>query len=200
MRDRRFWIVIPAQAFDRGKTRLAPVLSAEQRQVVSRRWFRHVVRSARRVAANVLVVSRSAPVLGLARRLGVRALKEQRSGLNPSAHQGARIARRHGASGVLVVHADLPELRPGELATLMRSLARHDGVVLAPDRDCEGTNALAVRSPRPFRYRFGATSFKRHLAESRRQRLRSRALNLPGVSRDVDSPDQYRALASNRES
>ena len=194
MRQRRFWIVVPAQAFDRGKTRLASVLSTEEREAVSRRWFRHVVSSARRVASHVLVISRSAQVLGLARRLGARASKESRPGLNPAAQQGAWMARRHGASGVLVVHADLPELQASELARLISALARHDGVALAPDRDRDGTNAIAVRSSRPFRYRFGPSSFRRHLAESRRLRLRPRALTLPGVSRDVDSPGQYQAL------
>ena len=52
MRERRFTVVIPAQGFDRGKTRLASVLSPAERRRLSRRWFRHVVVTARRVAGD----------------------------------------------------------------------------------------------------------------------------------------------------
>jgi 2-phospho-L-lactate guanylyltransferase len=191
-----FWIVVPARGFGSGKTRLAPILDADERRAASRRWFIHVVRIARRVAGahRTLVVSASGEVLGLARRLGVRALGERVSGLNASAHQGASFARRRGAAGMVVLHADLPRLGRAELARLVLALVRHPGVALAPDRAREGTNALGLRAARAFRYRFGRDSFRRHRAECRSRRLRARVLELPGIAGDVDTPEQYRAL------
>jgi 2-phospho-L-lactate guanylyltransferase len=190
----RCWIVVPARSFDRGKTRLAPVLDAAGRRRFSRNSFTHVVRSARKVCRNVVVVSSSGEVLGLARRLGASGLKERESGLVASAHQGTRFALAHSARIVVVVHADLPELSSSELRRLVHALSRQPGIALAPDRDRDGTNALGLRSSRPFTYRFGSASFNRHLAESRRRRVRSRILQLPGISRDIDSPVQYRAF------
>jgi 2-phospho-L-lactate guanylyltransferase len=194
----RTWIVIPAQSFDRGKTRLAPVLDAAGRRKFSRETFRHVVTAARRACDTVAVVSSSGEVLGLARRLGAIALGERKAGLVAAAHQGLDFARGHRAGTVAVIHADLPELSARELGQLVRALSRHAGMALVPDRDRDGTNAVAVRSKRVFSYRFGPASFAKHLSEGRRRRIRTRVLTLRGISRDVDAPDQYRTLVKRK--
>jgi 2-phospho-L-lactate guanylyltransferase len=187
---------VPARAFGQGKTRLAPVLDRDQRRSLSRRWFSQVVRAARSAAGanRTVVVSRSGEALGRARRLGARALKERGAGLNAAAHQGAAFALRRRALGVIVVHADLPRLEARDLRCLMHALMRHPGAALAPDRHGEGTNALALRSRRGFHYRFGAGSFRNHLAEARSVRLRARVIRRAGLADDVDTPEDY-ALA-----
>jgi 2-phospho-L-lactate guanylyltransferase len=192
-----FWIIIPAQAFDRGKTRLASALGPAERRAFSRASLRHVTSMARQVAGarRTLVVSRSGEVMGLARRLGVLATPEREPGLNGALRGAVWFARRRGATGIVVLHADLPEIESSELRGLLRSLARHRGVVIAPDRDREGTNALGLRPPGKFTYRFGAGSFDKHRAEARRRRRRVRVIESPGLARDVDTPEQYRHYA-----
>jgi 2-phospho-L-lactate/phosphoenolpyruvate guanylyltransferase len=125
--------------------------------------------------------------------MGVRALRERQPGLNEAITQATRFARRRGASAVLVVHGDLPQLRRHELGDMVRALARHRGVVIAPDRDREGTNALALRPPYGFSYRFGLNSFRRHSAEARRTRRRARVLYSRGLAHDVDVPEHLSA-------
>jgi len=209
-RNRTIWIVVPGQAFDRGKTRLSPVLDAAARRAFSRDCFAHVVRTARGVAGpgRVLVVSRAAEVLGLARRQGVQALRETGRGLNTAVTQATRFAAQHGAGGVLVVHGDLPGVTMSELARLAFALAKYPGVVIAPDeglagdgpREREGiaasreagTNALGVCPAGRIRFRFGAGSFEKHRSEARQARLRLQILRSPGLAQDVDTPDNYR--------
>jgi 2-phospho-L-lactate guanylyltransferase len=192
----RFAIVIPSRGLDRGKTRLAAILGPAERSAFNRASLRRVATIARSVAGarSTMVISASGRVLGLARRLGIRALPEHRRGLNEASLQGVEFARRSGALAVMVVHADLPQLEKGDLLAAMRALARHRGAVLAPDRHRTGTNALALRSRARFRFRFGPGSFARHLAEARRQKLRVRVLERAGLSRDVDTPEHYRAF------
>jgi 2-phospho-L-lactate guanylyltransferase len=191
-----FFIVIPSRGLDRGKTRLAAILGPAERRAFNRASLRRVATLARSVAGarRTVVISPSGRVLGLARRLGTRALREERRGLNEASLQGVEYARRLGAAAVMVVHADLPQLEKGDLLAAVHALARHRGAVLAPDRHRTGTNALALRSESGFRFRFGPGSFARHLAEARRRKLRVRVLVRSGLSRDVDTPEHYRAL------
>jgi len=199
-----FWIIIPSRAPGRGKSRLAPLLDQDQRRAASRAWLRHVVALARQAAGaqRTVVVSRSGEVLGLARRMGVRPLRErggaQGAGLNPAVHQATQFAQQRGARAIAVLHADLPELHVADIGCLLRSLVQ-PGIALAPDRDLQGTNALALRpAPRSnfdFKFRFGVSSFDRHRAEARRHRIRVRVIVRPGLARDVDTPAHYEALA-----
>jgi 2-phospho-L-lactate guanylyltransferase len=191
----RFSVVIPSQGFERGKSRLAPVLGPAERRAFSRKAFLNVLHAARLAAGarNVIVVSPSAPALGLARRVGGIGLVEKRPHLNASIEQGARRARRRGAGAVVVVHADLPQLTATDLLRLVWKL---DRVAIAPDRLRSGTNAVAVRAADRYRFRFGADSFGRHRAEARRRRMHARIVVTAGLASDVDTPDDYRAFVS----
>ncbi|MSQ72591.1 MAG: 2-phospho-L-lactate guanylyltransferase [Betaproteobacteria bacterium] len=193
---RRFWIIIPCQGLDRGKTRLGSVLGPAERRQFARQSLRHVVRAARKIAGDrhTLVVSRSGEVLGLARRLGVSARAERESGLNAAVRDAVSFARRRGAAGIAVLHADLPQLSSRDVVCLLHALARQSGVVLAPDRDCEGTNALALRPAGRFEFHFGTGSFKKHSSSARRMHIRTRVLKRPGLAADVDTPEHYEAL------
>lgn len=80
----------------------------------------------------------------------------------------------------LVVHADLPLLRPADLEDLVGALEAGDDPI-APSSD-GGTSAIGGRSALPLAY--GPGSFHRHLA-----RLASpRVVVRPGLVLDVDTP------------
>ncbi len=192
------WIIVPSQAPERGKSRLAAILGPAERRAFSRACLRRVVTLARRAsgARRTLVVSRSGEVLGLARRLGVRALTERRRGLNAAVRQAVAFSGRRGAAGIAVLHADLPQLSLKDVACVMSALARHRGVALAPDRGLTGTNALALRPAGKFRFHFGPGSFAKHCAEARQMRARIRVVQRPGLAADVDTPNDYVALSA----
>lgn len=193
---RRLWIIIPSQAPERGKTRLAAILGPAERRAFSRACLRHVVRLARHAggARRTVVVSPSGEVLGLARRLGVRALMEERRGLNAAVRRAAEFAKRKGAAGIVVLHADLPQLSMKDIACVMGAIARHRGVVLAPDRNLTGTNSVGLRPVREFRFSFGPGSFDKHRSQARQLRARIRIVIRPGLAADVDTPKDYLAL------
>ncbi|MSQ50836.1 MAG: 2-phospho-L-lactate guanylyltransferase [Betaproteobacteria bacterium] len=195
---RPLWIIIPGQAFNKGKTRLTPVLDATERHRFSRECLIHVVRTARRVilAHRIVVVSRGAEVLGLARRLGVRALLESGRGLNNAVADASAFAAMRGAAATLVLHADLPRIEIHDVIALRAKLVRHEGVVLAPDQLLDGSNALGLRPPGAIRYRFGQGSFNRHRSLARGARLRIRIVSSPGLALDIDTPENYQMYSN----
>ena len=95
----------------------------------------------------------------------------------------------------MVVPADIPLIDSSELQKIVDS-APSGGAVLVPDAAGRGTNA-AWRSPSDlFPLRFGNDSFLPHLAAAKATGLPCVVLELPGIARDVDRPEDLRELAS----
>ncbi|RJL25053.1 2-phospho-L-lactate guanylyltransferase [Bailinhaonella thermotolerans] len=111
------------------------------------------------------------------------------AGLNPALRHGARHAVRLApGDGVAALQADLPALRPAELAAALDAAAGF-ARSFVPDALGIGTTLYAVRPGAEFAPAFGGPSRARHLESGARELL------LPGtesVRRDVDTPDDLR--------
>lgn len=85
-------------------------------------------------------------------------------GLNAALRHGAALAlRAHPAAPVGALSADLPALRPTDLAAVLRAARGHDSAMVA-DMDGSGTTLFLTRSARDFTPSFGAGSRGRHIA------------------------------------
>lgn len=195
------WIVIPVKPLAVGKSRLSGVLRSHQRRILNERLVRHVLGVAIDVvgAARVIVVSADPAVHALARRFRVLACREQGPrDLNNALSQGAALARRHGATGVLSVASDLPLLEAAGLRAMIAQ-ARSNVVVAASDRAGQGTNALLVCPPGQIAYAYGRDSLRRHQAYARQSGCRWSVVDAPGLAFDIDRPDDYRRWAESLE-
>ncbi len=85
------------------------------------------------------------------------------AGLNAALAHGVAHARTAGEVPVATLPADLPALRPQELALALDEATRHDRCVV-PDAHGTGTTLLTARSGVAFDVAYGPDSFARHLA------------------------------------
>ncbi|GAA1898235.1 2-phospho-L-lactate guanylyltransferase [Streptomyces sodiiphilus] len=123
--------------------------------------------------------------------LGARIVPDgPRNGLNPALAYGADTVRaRLPTASVAALHADLPALRPSELARVLRAARHHPRSFLA-DTAGTGTTVLAAGPGVPLAPAFGDASRERHRASGAAE------LELTGVEsvrRDVDTEDDLRA-------
>jgi 2-phospho-L-lactate guanylyltransferase len=145
------------------------------------------LRRAKRIHS-VTTVSGDKSVRRICKRLGASFLWEgRRRGLNRGVKLAVRHAQQRGASSVLVIHSDLPLLKPLEVDTFLK---RSEGysVALTPSKDRDGTNALLMSPPQVIRPVFGKDSFRRHLSLAKRRKARSRVLLFNGIGFDLDTP------------
>jgi 2-phospho-L-lactate guanylyltransferase len=129
------YCLIPAKPYAESKTRLAPILSPEERAALSHRLLLRTVRLARKGIGPVVVVSRDETLLEEVQAEGAWGLVEETPGLNPALAQAARFAVDRGAAGVLVLPADLPLLTAADLEAIMAYIAPyhfHPGSASAP--------------------------------------------------------------------
>lgn len=184
------WLVAPVKPLGQGKRRLASVLTPADRAALVRRLLDHVLITARAspLLAGMIVVSRDPVVLQLAAGLGARGVVEHGAGLNRSLDQARTAALGLGATGLLVLPADLPLLSPADLDTLCDLALAGAQVVIAPSRD-GGTNGLLLTPPDCIRFAFGRHSATRHRRLARGAGLTCAVYHSDTLAVDIDRPE-----------
>jgi 2-phospho-L-lactate guanylyltransferase len=117
--------------------------------------------------------------------------------LNSALTQAHQVLREFGCREVVILPADLPDITASDIDSLVRA-GRSCGFAIAPDAAGEGTNALCLVSPHPFRFQFGPHSQRLHLEEALRTGLSPQVVRLPGLEFDVDSPTDLNRLDEQR--
>jgi 2-phospho-L-lactate/phosphoenolpyruvate guanylyltransferase len=191
-------VVVPVKSSG-VKSRLSDVLSPPQRTELSELLLTNVLSAVR--GANLLsrtyVVSSDRKMLGLAKRLGAKTAPEDSdAGVNQAVLRGLKEARRE--DDALVIPSDLPTLEPSDLNDVLSLKSAGLGVVVAPSRAFDGTNALMfpVSSRLPLRY--DDNSFWNHIAGAARAGLSLGVCTRPGLMFDVDTPEDLSSLASSK--
>ncbi len=193
---------MPVKSLSQAKTRLRGAaddgladLAAHARLAMA--LIRDTVAAARAAGGvhQVLAVTSDPEVTAVLTADGVPVLPDRpERGLNAALAYGAEVLRaRRPARPIGALQADLPALRPAELAAALAAaqLAFETGVAhraFVADAPGDGTTLLLCAPNRPLDPRFGPGSARAH--------ERSGALRLagewPGLRRDVDTPDDLR--------
>ncbi|SFG05954.1 2-phospho-L-lactate guanylyltransferase [Novosphingobium sp. CF614] len=190
----RCWAIIPIKGKGEGKTRLAGVLSASERDALVDAMLAHVVQAAGQAGSieRVLLVGPSRHGLDGA----IPLLGDPGTGLNTAlgaaldtASGGALAAiGAEGPDRVVVIAGDLPCVTALDLDLMAQVPAGTLGI--APDRHGTGTNALSLPLPDASRFifRFGADSRALHQREAERLGLAVETICSAGLEKDVDEP------------
>lgn len=197
------WAIVPVKPLRRGKSRLAEVLSQEERTDLNRRLLSHTLDILAGLSdiEQVLVISRDQAVLALAREYGARTVQENGAPhLNVALTRATILARNYATRGVLIIPADLPLITPEDIRAVMDRAKDPPVVVVAPDRRREGTNALLVCPVGIIDYEFGPGSFERHCERARKAGARLEICELPSLALDMDLPEDLELVSAALES
>lgn len=190
------WALLPFKGAEGAKRRLAPVLTASEREGLVLAMVRDVLEALTSSAslAGVLVVSRDPIALRLAREFGAEVYADNANDLSGAVREASHFAEsRHSASGTLFVPGDVPLIRADDVDVV---LAGHDRVTLVPDAYDVGTNAAASSPPNAFEYLFDGKSFKPHIASARRAGIEARIVRRTAFGLDVDTIAELMEVAA----
>ena len=186
------WAIVPVKPLRRGKSRLAGLLSEDERTELNRKLLQHTIQTlcGLKELEEVLVISRDPQALTLARNYGARTVRENgQPELNMALERATVIAQVYATRGVLVLPADLPLITRDDVLTLVGHAAEPPVVVIAPDRHGKGTNALLISPSGLIEYDFGENSFERHCQRVRAAGARLEIVSLPTLGLDLDKPE-----------
>ena len=188
-------VIVPQHALSAAKSRLCRVLSARERADLSLALLRHVCTVLRAIAdvEAIVVMTPDPEVRAQAARWGVPTRPDPRPEFNRALSEA--IAETAGrAHAVVVVAADLPLLRPADVAALLAAGAR-GRLVLAPSKEGTGTNAVVVPPGLRFHAAYGPGSLAAHRRAARALGAEALEVRRPGLAFDLDTESDLLALA-----
>lgn len=191
--------LLPVRALSSAKGRLGGLLSAAEREALTRAMLADMIAAlaASRAVERTYVVSADRAVLAEAAALGADALDEGAPrGLNAAVAYAAERLGRSGVTRLLVIPGDCPLIEPGEIDAVFALDPAEFPVVMVPSSSGAGTNALLLTPPDVLVPRFEGSSLDAHRKACRSLGLRFRVLPLESFALDVDTPEDLAALAA----
>lgn len=186
------WVIIPVKPLNRAKSRLAEVLTPDERSEFAEAMLRQILTVVATVpqVTGTLVISRDGRALTIAREYGARTVQESGAPeLNLALMRATEVVRSWGCEAILILPADLPFVSAQDITTIIEKGQRVPSVVIATDRDQNGTNALLVRPPGLIDYQYGEDSFHHHLDQARELGATIAICESERLLLDIDVPE-----------
>jgi 2-phospho-L-lactate guanylyltransferase len=180
--------VVPVKALAEAKTRLAGVLSPEQRVALTLEMLHHVLDAITRSGVVEVVAVIGPNPEGLDLPGSVVYVKQAREGLNHAVGQGKEWAMGQGADAYMVVLGDLPLLTPDDIVHVVDLGLNSNTVVLAPDRHNTGTNIMLAHPASLARFAYGVESFPKHMKMHQEAGASVQTYVSLGTAVDMDTP------------
>ena len=179
------------------------------------------------IDAQIVVVSRDSNALTLAEQAGSHALTEESLPITtPTAHRGpalhglppsscsradtdsepqlnaaltqaARYAAARGATKILVLPTDMPNLTAEDVRTMASPRGPAPQIIITPSRD-GGTNALMLQPAQAIPFAFGRDSFQRHRRLAAEAGIPVHIVESDSLLFDIDLPEDYRLVFDSR--
>ncbi len=179
-------VVIPFK-LDCAKSRLSSILSSEEREKLALAMLEDVIDAVLGLGEVVILMKDQIldgdPFDRLRSRQGFYLIECPKE-LDPALNSMIEAEDRRGwPSDILIAMADLPLMRPSDIADLVRTPG---DVVIAPGRG-GGTNLILVRDPK-FRVSYYGLSFKKHLQKAEDLGLSAGVFESFRCGSDIDEP------------
>jgi 2-phospho-L-lactate guanylyltransferase len=190
-------LLIPVKDSATAKTRLAGLLSREERVRLAWAMFEDVSRavSATTRPDLVVLVSSFERAIEYARSLGWEVLVERsQQSESASVDWASRVLAERGFDTVMRLPADLPLIQARDVDELISIELRAPAAVLVPSREGTGTNAIIRMPPDLFPSRFGPNSLRLHKREAARVGVVCLVVNNERIALDIDEPSDLKLL------
>ncbi|GAA2457663.1 2-phospho-L-lactate guanylyltransferase [Streptomyces macrosporus] len=186
-------LIVPLKPLERAKSRLAAAVGERLRPELALAFARDTVAAALACPAvgDVVIVTDDPRAGAELAAAGARVLPDApAAGLNAALEHGeADVRRRRPDAAVAALNADLPALRPAELARVLDAARAHPRAFLA-DAAGVGTTLLTAAPGTALAPAFGGASRARHLRSGAVEITLS---DVESVRRDVDTGEDLAA-------
>ncbi len=186
------WAIVPVKSLRRGKSRLSGVLTDEERSALNRDLLTKTLMCLKTVQKidQILVISYDPEALAKARELDVMTVQEgSKTNINNALRRATVAAKAYNASKTIIVPADLPYINKEEVEDFLAQEGEPPEIIISSDRHSEGTNALFINPIGILEYNFGPWSFRKHIEQAERKKIKVKIKNMESLTFDLDVPE-----------
>jgi 2-phospho-L-lactate guanylyltransferase len=191
------WGIIPIKILNQAKHRLKHVLYPEERQEFFKAMFEDVLSTMMSVPDfEQVAVATICPAAGIiAKKYGAIILStSQDEGQTDAVRRSAEILDSRGISSMLVIPGDVPLVTVEEINIVLELHEKAPSMTIVPAHDELGSNCIALSPPTAAPLRFGPNSYFPHLETARKLGIVMKTTKLPGLSLDIDTPEDLLEL------
>lgn len=185
-------VIVPVKPLTLAKSRLRVALNDEDREALVTAMLVDTLTAVRAAHLGViLLVSSDDSYREVARRFNAIRVADATLGYNEAVDMALGSTAAVHADAALIVPADLPHASPDDFRRAIEALCdpeRGADVVVAAAFD-GGTALLGLRPPRAITTAFGTRSAEAHVRAATNADRRVVVLDLPSLTRDIDSVD-----------
>lgn len=186
------WVIIPVKPLRRSKSRLANVLTEDERTKLNFNMLDNTLSILKGISSitDILVISRDPSALTLARSHNAKTIQEDgEPGLNLALKRAVIIAKAYSAQSIMILPADLPLLTGQEIQSIIDKITTSPIMIIAPDRRMDGTNMLLCSPVDLIDFSYGPGSFERHLRQAQSKKAEINVIQMSSVGLDIDLPE-----------
>ena len=184
--------LVPVKNLDTAKSRLADVLSRNERRMFADLMLGdvlEVILKTPKIEKVFLVGDKQ-----LSPKSGTFIIQEKfNNGYNEAISFALRDKRIANSDAIVILPGDIPLITTEEIENFSND-APKNGIRIAPDRDREGTNALLLAPPTLIKTQFGKLSYSRHLELAEKCCSNVEVIDSDGLAFDIDSPEDLKDL------
>lgn len=196
------WAVIPIKPLRLGKSRLAGVLSDTDRENLNKSLLSRLIDCTQSIQEinETVIVSCDPAVLSMSRDLGVRTIQESKlTNLNNALRKATKALKSFNVNQLLILPADLPFITANDIFQIIQKITSPPEIIISPDQSKNGTNALLINPVGIIDYDFGEGSFRNHIEQAERKRVRVEIYNNDNIAFDLDTPLEIEYLRNSKE-
>ena len=189
------WAVIPIKPLDDAKSRLADILSPDERRELVIALFVHTVTQIKESGKfeGIAVITADPQVWEISHQMGIDIIEEPiPSDLNESLFNALEWLKPRLVRSLMILPGDLPYLNARLLVDMVAEAEQFNLMMISPDQSLSGTNALHVTPKEGLAFTFGEDSFIHHVHLAKRMNYNLKIYMSDQLKVDIDTPEDYR--------
>ncbi len=187
----KVFAIVPVKNFESGKSRLASLLTVEERVKLSELFLDYTLNTLTNtsVISNVVVVSSDKRAEGIAKIHNAKFLQEKKNqGVNAAVSLADVYISDYAVDATIVIPQDLPLLLPEDIERICTSAQEHEKcLVICPSLRFDGSNALLRRPPLLISTNYDNDSYNVHIKKAKASDAIIKIIKTERIMTDIDT-------------
>ena len=195
--DKSVWAVLPLKGLKGAKDRLSNILNPEERAALVTAMAQDVLSAltSSTSLAGVLVISDANNIKELVKEYSVELIPEgEAKGLNGAISHAATILANRGVNAMMVIHGDIPLIKPQDINAIIDASLLAPSVTIAPCSHKDGTNVMVCSPPDVISFQYGKNSFSKHMKATADIGHEAKEISNNRLALDIDTGEDLQTL------